>query len=264
MQNNPIGIFDSGVGGLSVLKEIRKILPGESLLYLADSTNCPYGSKTETEAFELARKSIDFLVDQECKLIVIACNTVTAVAIERFRRMFSVPFVGMEPALKPAAMKTRSGKIGVLATENTFKGKLFQNTCEKYGAGIEVIAQPGNGLVERVENGELDSRETKMLLEKYLKPMLDTGADTLVLGCTHYPFLVPAIRQITGKRMNIIDPAGAVAAQTRRILEKRNLTIPKSIRPKYRFCTTRRTPVIERFLSGAMADEQVMVEQVTV
>ncbi|MBU8910469.1 MAG: glutamate racemase, partial [Desulfobacterales bacterium] len=215
MQKHPIGIFDSGVGGLSVLKEIRKLLPCESINYFGDSGNCPYGSKTKDEAFSLARKNIKFLLKRNCKLIVIACNTVTAVAIDSFRSEYKIPFVGMEPALKPAAIQTKSKKIGILATENTFNGRLYKQTFEKYADGIEVFVQPGDGLVELVEKGAQNSEEAKKLLEKYLLPMLQKGTDTIVLGCTHYPFFKEMIKKITKNSVAIIDPGDAVAIQTK-------------------------------------------------
>lgn len=264
MENNPIGIFDSGVGGLSVLREIKKRLPCESIIYFADSSNCPYGSKSEKETIHLARKNIEFLLDQGCKMIVIACNTVTAVAIERFRKEFHVPFIGMEPALKPAALKTKTKKIGILATENTFKGKLFQQTCKKYGKGIDVIAQPGNGLVELVEDGDLESPETYDLLEKYLSPMMEMGVDILVLGCTHYPFLIRVIEKITHNRLDIIDPASAVAAQTLRILDSHSLTSKASHIPNFRFCTTLKTQAIETLLNQTLDGGPYGVELVEV
>ncbi len=252
MQNNPIGVFDSGVGGLCVLKEIKKQLPRESIIYFADSSNCPYGSKTKEKAFTLAKKSIEFLIDRGCKIIVIACNTVTAVAIDSFRKEYDIPFIGMEPALKPAALQTKSRKIGILATENTFKGKLFKQTCEKYGDGIDVFTQPGYGLVELVEKGEMDSKKAEDLLKKYLRPMLEMGADTLVLGCTHYPFLIQMIQKISKNRLTIIDPVEAVASQTRRILNTADLLSDEQLLPEYCFYTTGKTRIAEQFLSKIM------------
>ncbi len=252
MHNHPIGIFDSGVGGLCVLKEIRKQLPHESIYYFADSSNCPYGSKNEDEAFFLAEKNIAFLIDQGCKCIVIACNTVTAVAIDHFRSVHQIPFIGMEPALKPAVLQTRTNKIGVLATENTFKGRLFKQTYEKYANGVEVFIQAGNGLVELVEKGEINSEKARILLEEYLHPMLENGADILVLGCTHYPHLIQMIRDITQDRLTIIDPAGAVASQTRRVLQASNLLSTSHKEPDYRFYTTGEPGRTERFLSRTM------------
>ncbi|MCF6247517.1 MAG: glutamate racemase [Desulfobacula sp.] len=251
MQNTPIGIFDSGVGGLSVLKEIRKSLPNESIVYFADSANCPYGSKVEAQAQALAREKIEFLLEQGCKLIVIACNTVTAVAIDEFRSVFGVPFIGMEPALKPATFQTKTGKIGVLATENTFNGRLFKQTLEKYANGVEVFVQPGFGLVELVEKGEHKSKKARRLLEKYLLPMIEQGVDTLVLGCTHYPFLKEMIEKIAPQPIAVIDPSSAVAAQTKRILCEFNLCSEQN-NPTFSFYTTGEKINADRILSQTM------------
>ncbi len=251
-RKHPIGIFDSGVGGLCVLKEIRKHLPGESINYLADSCNCPYGSKRMDEALSLSRKSIEFLLNLDCKLIVIACNTVTAVAIDSFRSDYNVPFIGMEPAIKPAALQTKSKKIGVLATENTFNGRLFKETFEKYANGIEVFIQPGYGLVELVEKGEQYSKKAKMLIEQYLTPMMEKGADTIVLGCTHYPFLKGVINKITNNRITIIDPSDAVAAQTKRMLGQFNLAAKDTGDPQFNFYTTGEIALAQKIISREM------------
>ncbi len=252
MQNTPIGIFDSGIGGLSVLKEIRKSLPNESIVYFADSANCPYGSKFEADAQALAREKVEFLLGQGCKLIVIACNTVTAVAIDEFRSAFGVPFIGMEPALKPATLKTKTGKIGVLATENTFNGRLFKETREKYANGIDVFVQPGFGLVELVEKGEYNSKKAQRLLEKYLLPMIEQGADTLVLGCTHYPFLREMIDKVTPHPIAVIDSSNAVAEQTKRILSEFGLRSDKQNNPTFSFFTTGEKTNADQILSQTM------------
>lgn len=252
MHKNPIGIFDSGVGGLCVLKEIRKQIPDESIHYLADSCNCPYGSKTKDEALHLARKSIEFLLKLDCKLIVIACNTVTAVAIDNFRSEYHIPFIGMEPALKPATLQTITRKIGILATENTFNGRLFKETLEKYAEGMEVFIQPGHGLVELVEQGNQNSKEARILLEEYLLPMLEKGVDTIVLGCTHYPFLTNMIRMIIGDSVSIIDPSSAVAAQTRRVLSQFNLLSDPTHEPCFNFYTTGDKTAVQKHVSDIM------------
>lgn len=252
MRKHPIGIFDSGVGGLCVFKEIRKHLPDESINYFADTSNCPYGSKDTSEARSLARKNIEFLLEQGCKLIVIACNTVTAVAIEDFRSEYKVPFVGMEPAIKPAAQQTKTRKIGVLATENTFNGNHFKQTQARFANDVEVILQPGNGLVELVESGDLKGEKAKALLKKYIDPMIEKGADTLVLGCTHYPFLTETIKELTDNSLAIIDPAHAVAAQTKRVLSESDLISGENTEPKFCFYTTGETSVTEKFLINTM------------
>ncbi len=250
--SHPIGIFDSGVGGLCVLKEIRKLLPNESIVYFGDSHNCPYGEKTEEDALTLARKNIEFLIKHHCKIVVIACNTVTAIAINRLRSDFHIPFIGMEPALKPAALQTKTKKIGILATENTFNGNHFKQTYSKYGKDIEVYIQPGYGLVELVERNDYTSEKAKMLLEEYLKPMMDKGADTIVLGCTHYPFLKELIQEITCNEMNVIDPSNAVASQTKRVLEQLNLIETELTNPKFQFFTTGNEEITKAFLNDTV------------
>ncbi len=218
MNKNPIGIFDSGVGGLTVWKHIHQLLPNEKLIYLADSLHCPYGAKSAEEIIELSRANTRFLLNKGCKLIVVACNTATASAIETLRAEFSVPFVGMEPAVKPAAQNTNTGKIGILATKGTFEGRLFKETSQKYAQGIDTLIQIGEGLVELVENNEMDSEKGRKLLVSYINPMIDAGVDQIVLGCTHYPFFIPLLKQLVPKSIQIIDPAPAIALRTKNIL----------------------------------------------
>jgi len=238
MLNNPIGIFDSGVGGLSVAKEIQSTLPEESIYYFADSANCPYGSKPETETISLTRQNIEFLIEQGCKLIVVACNTVTGMAIDTLRKEYPVPFIGMEPALKPASLQTKAKRVGVLATQNTFSGRHFKQTFQKYANGIEVYVQPGDGLVELVEKGDHNSPKAKKLLETYITPMVALGVDTIVLGCTHYPFFIELIKKLTHDGINIIDPANAVARQTKRILNEFDMAAKVNSSPEFTFFTT--------------------------
>jgi len=236
--NLPISVFDSGIGGLSVLKEITKLMPRESINYFADSGNCPYGSKSKTETISLSKKNIEFLLKQKCKIIVVACNTATATAIDTLRNEYPVPFIGMEPAVKPASLYTKTKKIGILATQNTFNGNLFKNTFEKYASQIKVYVQPGHGLVELVESGNNKSKKTENLLKKYIEPMIENGVDTLVLGCTHYPFLNDLILKITDNKIKIFDPASAVAAQTKRKLTEQNMLTKRIAPPEYNFFTT--------------------------
>ncbi|NOX32891.1 MAG: glutamate racemase [Deltaproteobacteria bacterium] len=263
MSKHPIGIFDSGVGGICVLKEIKKLLPCESINYFADSRNCPYGSKAKEKALFLARKNIEFLLEQNCKMIVIACNTVTAVAIDRFRSDYNIPFIGMEPALKPAVLRTKTRKIGILATENTFNGRLFKQTFERYANGMEVFVQPGYGLVELVEKGAQNSGKARCLLEEYLLPMLAKGVDTIVLGCTHYPFLKDMIKRVTKNSVTIIDPADAVAVQAKRILVEFNLISNNSADPEFHFYTTGEKTIAEKFFCHIMS-EPYGLEQVKI
>ncbi|MEM9361165.1 MAG: glutamate racemase [Bacteroidota bacterium] len=224
----PIGIFDSGVGGTSIWKEIRKRLPFENTVYLADSKNAPYGTKSAEEILGLSIKNTKLLLSKDCKLIVVACNTATTNAIAYLRKNFSVPFIGIEPAIKPAALHTKTKRVGILATKGTLASTLFHNTSKLYAEGITVLEQEGEGLVELIEAGQEDSDETKRLLKKYLKPMLDAQIDCLVLGCTHYPYLIPTLKTILPGNIQIIDSGEAVARQTHNILEKQGLLEPLS------------------------------------
>lgn len=224
MNNNPIGIFDSGVGGLSVWKEIEQLLPNESIIYYADSANCPYGSKSNEEIIELSKKIVDFFISKNVKLIVLACNTATASAIDYLRANYDIPFVGMEPAVKPAASNSKNGVIGVLATEGTFNGRLFNETTEKWASGVKVEIQIGKGFVELVENGDLYSSNALEVIRQSLKPLMDKGIDQLVLACTHYPFLIEGIKSIlNNSELEIINPAPAVAKQVQALLIKEGI-----------------------------------------
>ena len=213
-----IGVFDSGVGGLSVWKELVKLLPDEKYIYVSDNGYCPYGPKPKSDIIERAKKITEFLIDKGVDIIVVACNTATAAAIETLRSTYNIPFVGMEPAVKPAALKTLSGVIGVLATQGTFKGELYLRTLHKFASNTTVLEQIGTGLVELVESGNTNSPEAEQLLRKYIEPMLASGADHIVLGCTHYPFLTEAIKRITGDSVAIVNPAPAIAHRTDELL----------------------------------------------
>ncbi len=241
MNNQPIGIFDSGVGGLSVWQELVKVLPLEPIVYLADTAHCPYGPRPETEIIALCEKNVEFLLSHQCKLIVVACNTATAAAIDTLRSKYDIPFVGMEPAIKPAALHSKTGKVGVLATQGTVQGKLFQSTSNKFASHVEVMVKIGHGLVEVVEAGKADTAEAETLLRKYIEPMLEKGVDHLVLGCTHYPFLRSVIGRITGDKVTIVDPAGAVALQTQRVLSDKQLLSSDGQPPSYHFHDTGNT-----------------------
>jgi len=217
--NNPIGIFDSGLGGLSVLAEIRKLLPCEELFYVADSAYVPYGSKSESFIRERALLLTQFLVDQGSKAIVVACNTATAAAVPLLRKEFpQTPIVGMEPALKPAVSVTRTGTVGVLATEGTLSSARFAALLSRYAGTVRVITQPCPGLVEQVESGDLNSALTRALVEKYTAPLIEHNSDTLILGCTHYLFLRSLIAEVVGDHIKLIHSGPAVAAQLARVL----------------------------------------------
>jgi glutamate racemase len=205
---------------------VTRLLPHEHTVYYADTAFCPYGTRTASDVIDRAATITGFLLSKQVKLVVVACNTATAAAITHLRNTYAVPFVGMEPAVKPAALHSRSGVVGVLATRGTFKGRLYHDTLERFASQVTLIEQPGDGLVELVEAGDLESPEVYRLLEKYLRPMLDAGADHIVLGCTHYPFLIPAIKKIAGEQVRLIDPAPAVARRVKALLEQHGLLNP--------------------------------------
>jgi glutamate racemase len=219
----PVGVFDSGVGGLSVLHHIRAQLPHEDLLYVADSAHAPYGGKSPEQIRERALALSEFLVGQGAKALVVACNTATAAAAALLRERLDLPIIGMEPAVKPAVAATRTGVVGVLATSGTLQSARFAALLESYGQGVQVVTQAAHGLVECVERGEIETPATRELLRYYLQPLLEAGADTLVLGCTHYPFLRQPIESLVGGGFAIIETGSAVARQLRRRLESAEL-----------------------------------------
>jgi glutamate racemase len=220
--NHPIGIFDSGVGGISVLKHIHVLLPHEDLIYLADSKYAPYGNKTAQEITQRCLILSDDLLQKNVKAIVVACNTATAAAIDQLRDTFDIPIIGMEPAVKPAAEASKNGVIGVLATVGTLKSAQFAALLESYGRNVKVVTQGCVGLVECIERGELDAPETKALIRQYTAPLLAEGADTIVLGCTQYPFVKQVIQEIVGDKITLIDTGVAVAKQLKRQLEEKS------------------------------------------
>lgn len=218
-----IGLFDSGSGGLSVLREIRKVLPSGRFIYYADNAHCPYGEKSAAYIQDRARAITRLLLDKGAEAVVVACNTATGAAIATLREEFDVPFVGMEPAIKPAALGTRSGVIGVLATAGTLKASKYLNTKGLYENDVRIEEHVGEGFVQLVESLQLDGPEAERVVRASLQPLLDAGADTIVLGCTHYPFLLPVIRRIAGPGVRVIDPAPAVARQLLHILQERGI-----------------------------------------
>lgn len=222
--SDPIGVFDSGVGGLSVLREIRRELPHEHIIYFGDQAHVPYGSKSLLEVRQLSENATRYLLGKSAKLIVVACNTASAAALHYLRETFSdTQFVGMEPAVKPAAEHTHTGKVGVLATPATFQGELYASVVERFAQGVTLYQDTLPGLVDQIEAGRLKGKKTREILENALKPMLAEGIDTVVLGCTHYPFVIPLIQEIVGPEVKVIDPAPAVARQVRRVLERDGL-----------------------------------------
>lgn len=217
INNNPIGLFDSGIGGTSIWKEINKFLPLEDTIYLADSKNAPYGLKSKEEIIALSKKNTEFLLNKNCKIIVVACNTATTNAIKELRETYDVPFIGIEPAIKPAANNSQTHKIGILATKGTLNSELFHNTASSF-TNVEIVEQIGHGLVQLIEKGDLDTPEMFELLKSYLRPMIEQNIDYLVLGCSHYPYLIPQIKKIIPSKIKIIDSGEAVAKQTKKIL----------------------------------------------
>lgn len=220
-----IGVYDSGVGGLSVWKELLKELPNEEYLYVSDAGYCPYGPKSKEEIVKRAIAVTEYMIANGVEIIVVACNTATAAAIEYLRGHYNIPFVGMEPAVKPAAINTRTGAIGVLATKGTFKGELYLRTLHKFASNAKVIEQVGEGLVELVESGNVDSDYAREIIGKYVQPMLEADVDHIVLGCTHYPFLEKLIRESAGEGVQIVNPAPAVAKRVAHVLESRRKRI---------------------------------------
>lgn len=248
-----IGVFDSGVGGLSVWREITRLLPNEDTLYVADQAHVPYGSRSLDEVQAFSEGVARFLLDQGAKIIVVACNAASAAALHYLRNLFAdVPFVGMVPAVKPAAENTRTGIVGVIATQVTFQGKLFASLLAEHGNDVKVFTRIGHGLVQAVESATLHTAETRALLQNCIVPLLAAGADHLVLGCTHYSFLLPSIEQLVGPGITVIDPAPAVASQTARILAQRRLANSPEHRGCCVFCTSGETKAfaaaIERLL----------------
>lgn len=220
INNNPIGLFDSGIGGTSIWAAIHHLLPNEDTIYLADSINAPYGQKSKEEIIHLSCKNTEFLLNLNCKIIVVACNTATTNAIKELRAKYSVPFIGIEPAIKPAATHSKTQKIGILATKGTLNSELFHKNVEKF-QDIQIIEQIGFGLVELIENGKINSPEMTNLLHQYLNPMVASNIDYLVLGCSHYPYLIPQIEKIIPQNIKIIDSGEAVARQTKNILNEK-------------------------------------------
>ena len=238
-KGNPIGIFDSGVGGLSVLKAIQQLLPAEPVVFLADQAHVPYGSRSLEEVSNFSEAITRYLLSREAKLVVVACNTASAAALHYLRQVFpETPFVGMEPAVKPAAESTRSGVAGVLATPATFQGALYASVVERFANGVTLLQHTCPGLVAQIEDGELETPKTRLILEEALLPMLDKGIDTVVLGCTHYPFVIPLIEKIVGPDVRVIDPAPAVARQVGRLLEAYGLGHPAEERGSLDILTT--------------------------
>lgn len=250
MNKQPIGIFDSGVGGTSIWKAITTLLPNEDTIYLADSANAPYGPKGEDAITKLCIKNTEYLLNRGCKLIVVACNTATTNAIKYLRDHYKVPFIGIEPAIKPAALQTKTHAIGILATKGTLSSALFSKTAVEFASHIKVIEQKGEGIVSLIENGAINSDEMKTLLKGFLQPMIEAHIDYLVLGCTHYPYLIPLLSKMLPESVKIIDSGEAVARQTKVVLEQHNLLNTQIEKGEYVFYTNGKLEVMKMFLDA--------------
>lgn len=252
MSKQPIGIFDSGVGGTSIWKAINTLLPNESTIYLADSANAPYGPKGKENIIDLSIKNTDLLINKGCKIIVVACNTATTNAIDYLRNNYNIPFIGIEPAIKPAALQTKTNAVGILATKGTLSSALFSKTSNLFASNITIVEQVGDGIVELIESGQLYSPEMKSLLNIYLEPMINENIDYLVLGCTHYPFLIPILLELLPNHVKIIDSGEAVARQTKVILESHEIFNTSSLKGKSEFYTNGNPEIIKSLLNNSL------------
>ncbi|GHC64305.1 glutamate racemase [Ulvibacter litoralis] len=260
MKNNAaIGIFDSGVGGSSIWQEIHKLLPFENTIYLADSKNAPYGHKSKEEITALSVKNVERLISLGCKIIVVACNTATTNAISQLRATYSIPIIGIEPAIKPAALKTTSKSIGILATKGTLSSLLFHKTAMEHTKDIKMLEIVGEGLVPLIEKGNLEGPEMVNLLQKYVTPMIEADIDYLVLGCSHYPYLIPLLRKMLPPHIQIIDSGEAVARHTQYTLASIDLLRKETSPPKLQFFTNNTTEALEFLLQDY--SEEISVEK---
>jgi glutamate racemase len=245
----PIGLFDSGIGGTSIWREIHTLLPNEDTIYLADSKNAPYGQRPKDEIIELSCKNTEYLLELGAKLIIVACNTATTNAIKELRAKYDVPFIGIEPAIKPAAINTKTNAVGILATKGTLSSELFNKTVSGF-KNVNVVEQVGYNLVTLIEEGQIESDETLELLQQYLRPMVQANIDYLVLGCSHYPYLIPQIKKILPESVTIIDSGQAVARQTQAVLAQNGLlnTIPRQ--SSQVFYTNYKPEILQSFVKG--------------
>lgn len=253
----PIGFFDSGVGGTSIWRAVQNYMPDESTIYLADNKYAPYGRRSQQEIIELSVKNTEYLLKEKCKLIVVACNTATTNAIQFLRKHYQVPFIGIEPAIKPAALKTETQSIGILATEGTITSSLFHETSMKWANNVQVHKVIGKGIVELMESGKMESEEMRDLLQTYLLPLKAANVDCLVLGCTHYPYLIPIIQDILPKNINIIDNSMAIAMQTNKVLKQLSFLNNSGEKPVYRFLANGPVTHLKAFLKDIPIEIQI-------
>lgn len=248
--SQPIGFFDSGVGGTSIWREVHQLLPLENSIYLADSKNAPYGEKPVDEIIALSKKNTEKLLEMGSKIIVVACNTATTNAVKYLRANYQVPIIGIEPAIKPAALSSQTKAIGILATKGTLTSELFSKTTELYSKNINIIEVVGKGLVKLIEEDKQNTPEMDVMLRELLKPMLAAQIDYLVLGCSHYPYLLPKLKEILPQSVTIIDSGEAVARQTKNILEKSNLLNKSNLKPVHKFYSNANQKVLARLVDA--------------
>lgn len=248
-KNSPIGVFDSGVGGTSIWKEVHQLMPLENTIYLADSQHAPYGNRSSEEIVQLSIKNTEKLIAFGCKIIVVACNTATTNAIAKLRKTFDLPFIGIEPAIKPAALHSKSGSIGILATKGTLSSALFTKTSKALSKNTKIIEVIGEGLVPLIESGKFESKTLKLLLKSYTKPMIDAQVDYIVLGCSHYPYLIPILEEILPHHIKIIDSGKAVARQTKEVLKSLDFLRENTAAPSLQFYTNTTPQTLEFLLS---------------
>lgn len=253
--DNAIGLFDSGIGGTSIWSAINQLMPNENTIYLADSKNAPYGEKSKEAIINLSIKNTELLLNNNCKIIVVACNTATTNAIKELREKYDVPFIGIEPAIKPAANNSKTQTIGVLATKGTLSSALFNKAVQNY-SNTKIIEQIGHGLVEMIESGHKDSPEMEKLLRSYLEPMIAQNIDYLVLGCSHYPYLIPNIKKILPEYIKIIDSGEAVAKQTQNVLG--TIGFNNSIKSPYHHFYTNTNPLV---LKGILENKYEVIQK---
>lgn len=258
-KNKPVGVFDSGVGGLSVLRAMRQLMPEEPVIYFGDQKHVQYGPRPLEQVRDFSESITRFLLDRGARLIVVACNTASAAALHYLREEFpDVSFVGMEPAVKPAAEHTQSGLVGVLATPATFQGALYASVLERFANGVQILQHTCPGLVGQIEKGDLGGDETRSILENALRPMLDRGIDTVVLGCTHYPFVIPLIEQVVGENVRVIDPAPAVAKQAKCLLDASGMKAPAGEWAEVRFYTSGDAETLASLLPKLLGESGVV------
>jgi glutamate racemase len=256
MMNGPIGIFDSGIGGITIYNAINKLMPNESIIYFSDNLNSPYGNKSKEEIKNFSAKNTNWLIEKGCKIIVVACNTATTNSIDYLRNTYKIPFVGVEPAIKPAANNTKTGVIGVLATKGTLTSNLFNITSNDYCSEIKIIESDGQGLVELIENGIFSGEKLEKMLKLFIDPMISANIDYLVLGCTHYPLISKSLKKILPRNVKILDSGIAVAKQTKFLINKNKLVNQNNKSESIFYCNSK-TSALEKVLQKNSIIEKI-------